>query len=237
MQVSTTTHKSLRGPRAGMIFFRKGPKLDSDGNPTEESYDLENKINFAVFPSCQGGPHNNAIAGIGAALTEAAAPEFKAYIQQVKANAHAMAEELVKRGYSLVTGGTDNHLVLLDLRDKKLTGSKAESIFDRVHITANKNAVYGDRSAMSPGGIRLGAPALTSRGFKEADFEKVAEFLDKAIVLALEIQQTSGKMLKDFKKALDGHEGVAALEAEVHEFARGFPMPGLVPDGCTAPGC
>ena len=149
----------------------------------------------------------------------------------------SLAEQLIARGIDVVSGGTDNHVVLLDLRGIGMTGKVADLLVSDVHITANKNAVYGDRSAMSPGGIRLGAPALTSRGFKEADFEKVAEFLDKAIVLALEIQQTSGKMLKDFKKALDGHEGVVALEAEVHEFARGFPMPGLVPDGCTAPGC
>ena len=234
--VSTTTHKSLRGPRSGMIFFRKGPKLDADGNPTEETYDYEDRINFAVFPSCQGGPHNNAIAGVGTALLEAQAPEFKAYIQQVKANANAMAERLVELGYSLVTGGTDNHLVLLDLRDKKLTGSKAEKIFDVVHITANKNAVYGDRSAMTPGGVRLGAPALTSRGFKEADFVKVADFLHRGIELALRIQAESGKMLKDFVKALDGDEEVKALEADVHAFARSFPMPGVVPAGCTEPG-
>lgn len=208
----------------------------SDGNPTEESYDYEDRINFAVFPSCQGGPHNNAIAGIGAALVEASCPEFKTYIQQVKANANAMAERLVELGYSLVTGGTDNHLVLLDLRDKKLTGSKAEKILDVVHITANKNAVYGDRSAMTPGGIRLGAPALTSRGFKEADFVKVADFLDRGIQLAIKVQAESGKMLKDFVKALDGNEEVKALEADVHAFAAAFPMPGLVPEGCTEPG-
>jgi len=219
-----------------MIFFRKGAKLDADGNPTEETYDYEDRINFAVFPSCQGGPHNNAIAGVGAALVEAQSPEFKAYIQQVKANANAMAERLVELGYSLVTGGTDNHLVLWDLRDKKLTGSKAEKIFDVCHITANKNAVYGDRSAMMPGGIRLGAPALTSRGFKEADFVKVADFLHRGIEIALEIQAESGKMLKDFVKAIDGNEKVKALEADVHEFAGSFPMPGLAPKGCTEPG-
>ena len=130
--VTTTTHKSLRGPRSGLIFFRRGLKLDATGAPLVDSktgkptgvqYDLEARINFAVFPSNQGGPHNNAIGGVGVALREACTPEFKAYIVQVKANAVAMAEELIKRGYNLVTGGTDNHLVLLDLRDKNLTGT------------------------------------------------------------------------------------------------------------------
>jgi glycine hydroxymethyltransferase len=172
---------------------------------------------------------------VGVALKEAATPEFKAYIQQVKKNAKALAEELGKRGYDMVTGGTDNHLVLLDLRSKKLTGSKAEKICDVCHITANKNAVYGDRSAMSPGGMRLGAPALTSRGFKEADFVKVAEFLDRCFTLALKIQETSGKMLKDFVKALDGNEEIAAITKDVHDFCAQFPMPGLAPEGCTPP--
>ena len=148
----------------------------------------------------------------------------------------ALATELQKRGYSLVTDGTDNHLVLWDLRATGITGSKAEKIFDACHITANKNAVFGDRSAMSPGGIRLGTPALTSRGFKEADFVKVADFLHRGIEIALEIQAESGKMLKDFVKALDGNEKVKALEADVHEFAGSFPMPGLAPKGCTEPG-
>ena len=151
----------------------------------EVFYDLEDRINFAVFPSCQGGPHNNTIAGVGVALQEAATPAFKEYIQAVKANAVSLATELQKRGYSLVTDGTDNHLVLWDLRSTGITGSKAEKIFDACHITANKNAVFGDRSAMSPGGIRLGTPALTSRGFNEADFVQVATLLDETIKLGL----------------------------------------------------
>ena len=232
--VTTTTHKSLRGPRSGLIFFRRGPRgPDAKGKPVPD-WDLEAKINFAVFPSNQGGPHNNAIGGVAVALREAKSPEFKEYIQQVLKNAEALAQELVKRGYSLVTGGTENHLVLWDLRDKKLTGSKAEKIMDMVHITANKNSVYGDKSAMSPGGIRLGTPALTSRGFKEADFVKVAEFLDRCVQLALKVQDESGKMLKDFVAALATNEEVAAIREEVHAFCAQFPMPGLVPEGCTS---
>ena len=115
-------------------------------------------------------------------------PEFKQYAQNVKANAQAVAKALMAKGYKMATGGTENHLVLWDLRPQGLTGSKMEKICDAVSITLNKNAVVGDRSALTPGGVRIGAPALTSRGFTEADFEKVAGFLDRALQIALEIQ-------------------------------------------------
>lgn len=224
--VTTTTHKSLRGPRAGLIFFRRGPKRDAQGQPTGEEYDFESKINMAVFPGCQGGPHNHTIAAVGVALKEAMSPEFKKYAFQVQANARALAAELEKRGYKLATGGTDNHLVLWDLRPVNLTGSKMEKICDAAHITLNKNAVHGDTSALVPGGVRIGTPALTSRGFKESDFVQVADFLDRAVKLALDIQQKSGKNIKDFSKALDGHQEVEKLKKEVIEFAKKFPMPG-----------
>ena len=157
--------------------------MGKDGAPTEEKYDLESRINFAVFPSCQGGPHNNTIAGVGVALKQAQLPEFKEYQIQVKKNAKAMGETLVKLGHTLITGGTDNHLCLWDLKPMGITGSKAEFILDMCQITCNKNAVLGDKSAMSPGGIRLGSCALTSRGYKEADFVKVGEFLHQGIML------------------------------------------------------
>lgn len=224
--VTTTTHKSLRGPRSGLIFFRRGPKMDSQGKPTGEEYDFESKINMAVFPGCQGGPHNHTIAAVGVALKEAMSPEFKKYAFQVQANARALAAELEKRGYKLATGGTDNHLVLWDLRPVNLTGSKMEKICDAAHITLNKNAVHGDTSALVPGGVRIGTPALTSRGFKESDFVQVADFLDRAVKLALAIQEKSGKNIKDFNMALNGHEGVEKLRKEVIEFSKKFPMPG-----------
>jgi len=224
--VTTTTHKSLRGPRSGLIFFRRGFKVDSEGAPTDEKYDLEDRINFAVFPSCQGGPHNNTIAGVGVALSDAMKPQFKVYAQQVKKNAKVLGETLVKFGYKLITDGTDNHLVLWDLRPAGLTGSKAEHIFDIMHITANKNAVLGDKSAMSPGGVRLGTPALTSRCFKEEDFVKVAEFLHRGVELALKIQADTGKKLVDFKKNVNANADVKALADEVNKFASAFPMPG-----------
>merc|ERR1719301_89548 len=195
--VTTTTHKSLRGPRAGMIFFRKGPKSDQPG---AENYDYEDKINFSVFPSLQGGPHNHQIAGLATQLKEVATPEFKAYAKQVKANAAALAKFLVGKGYKLATEGTDNHLMLWDLRPLGLTGSKMEKVFEMMHITLNKNAVHGDVSAMAPGGVRIGAPAMTSRGLKEADFKQIGDFLHRGLIIAQEVQSKSGKKLVDFLK-------------------------------------
>jgi glycine hydroxymethyltransferase len=190
--VTTTTHKSLRGPRSGMIFYRKGarPALP-DGSPGG-SYEFEEAINMAVFPALQGGPHNHQIAGLAAALKEAVTPEFKVYAQQVISNAQHLAKNLTSKGYKLATDGTDNHLILWDLRPLGLTGSKMEKLFDKVHITLNKNSVHGDVSAMTPGAIRIGTPAMTTRGLTEADFDACAELLHRGIQIALEIQATSG---------------------------------------------
>merc|ERR1719213_976273 len=201
--VTTTTHKSLRGPRAGMIFFRKGPKSDAEGAP---KYEYEDAINFAVFPSLQGGPHNHQIAGLATQLKEVATPEFKAYAKQVRANAQALAKFLIGKGYKLTTNGTENHLMLWDLRPLGLTGSKVEKVLEMAHITLNKNAVHGNVSAMSPGGVRIGAPAMTSRGLKEKDFEQIGEFLVRAINIALETQAKTGKKLADFFKGLKEKE-------------------------------
>jgi len=224
--VTTTTHKSLRGPRAAMIFFLKKKKVQKGDTTVFEPTDYESRINFAVFPSCQGGPHENAIGAIAAALKEANTPEFKEYSKQVRLNARRLAEELVKLGYSLVTGGTDNHLLLWDVRPQGLTGSKLEKLYELASISLNKNAVYGDVSALAPGGVRVGTPALTSRGFKEADFAQVAVFLDRGMKIALEVQKASGKQLKDFVAALHDNAELKALKADVEKFAHGFPMPG-----------
>jgi glycine hydroxymethyltransferase len=129
--VTTTTHKTLRGPRAGMIFFKK-----SD----------EEKFNFAVFPMLQGGPHNHQIAAIATQLKEVATPEFKSYCQQVKKNAQALANRLIQKGHKLVSNGTENHLMLWDVRPHGLTGSKIEKASDYCHITLNKNTIAGDKS-------------------------------------------------------------------------------------------
>ncbi|KZT41543.1 glycine hydroxymethyltransferase [Sistotremastrum suecicum HHB10207 ss-3] len=222
--VTTTTHKTLRGPRAGMIFFRKD---------LENAKDLERRVNEAVFPACQGGPHNNTIAGIATALLQAASPSFKTYAKQVIANAKAIADELVKHGYTLQTKGTDNHLILWDLRPNGLTGSKVEKVCDLVGITINKNAVSGDKSAQTPGGIRLGTSAITSRNLVESDARIVASFLHRAVQLTLALQKESGsKLVKDLVKvALDekseGSKGVKELRKDVGAFAMKWPLPGV----------
>ena len=216
--VTTTTHKSLRGPRAGMIFFKK----DARG--------FEAKINQAVFPALQGGPHEHQIAGIAAQLKEVMTPEFKLYCQQVKKNAAALANKLISFGYSLATGGTDSHLFLWDLKPQNITGSKFEKVCDAVCITLNKNTVPGDRSAITPGGVRIGSPALTTRKMVESDFEQIAVFLDEALKIGLAVQKQSGPLLKDFVAALNTNADIEALRKEVNEFATSFPMPGFDPD-------
>jgi glycine hydroxymethyltransferase len=223
--VTTTTHKSLRGPRAGLIFFRK---------------EFEERVNFAVFPSIQGGPHNNVISAIAVQLKEVATPEFKTYAKQIVANCKTLAKALMDRGYVLATGGTDNHLILWDLRPQKLTGNKFEFLCDEVSITLNKNSIHGDTSALTPGGVRVGTPALTSRGFKEADFEQVAAFLHRAVELATSIQSAlaaaappaaGGKApvvtLVAFKDAVHASAEVKALRNEVETFSKKFFMPGF----------
>ncbi|EJD39371.1 hydroxymethyltransferase [Auricularia subglabra TFB-10046 SS5] len=225
--VTTTTHKTLRGPRAGLIFFRK------DG---EQHKELERRVNEAVFPGCQGGPHNNTIAAIAVALGQAAQPSFKAYAQQVVKNAQALSAALLKNGYKLQTGGTDNHLILWDLRPLKLTGSKVEKICDFAGITINKNAVSGDQNAQAPGGIRLGTSALTSRSMTEADMDAVAGFLHRAVQLSLELQKAAGsKLLKDFVRVAGESPDVKALAKEVRTFARRFPLPGVDTENLKRP--
>jgi len=215
--VTTTTHKSLAGPRSGMIFFRKDKELN-----------LESRINFAVFPSLQGGPHNNTIAGVATQLLQVAKPEFKVYAKQVRANSAKLAETLMSKGYKLATDGTDNHLILWDLRPLGLTGNKMELVCDEASLTLNKNSINGDKSAFSPGGVRVGTPALTSRGFKEEDFVKVGEFLDRACQICRKIQDAApSKKLSDFKKGMATEGDIAALRKEVEQFASGFPMPGV----------
>jgi len=215
--VTTTTHKSLRGPRAGLIFFRK----DDRG--------FETMINQAVFPALQGGPHEHQIAGVATQLKEVCTPEFKLYAQQVRKNAKALAAKLSSMDYKIATDGTENHLVLWDLKPQGLTGSKFEKVCDAVSITLNKNCVPGDRSAVTPGGVRIGTPALTTRTMVESDFEQIAVFLHEALQISLKIQEKSGPKLKDFLPLLEGNEEINSLKSKVHEFATKFPMPGFDP--------
>ncbi|XP_054253069.1 serine hydroxymethyltransferase, mitochondrial [Indicator indicator] len=228
--VTSTTHKTLRGARSGLIFYRKGVRWVDKKGGKETLYDLEDRINFAVFPSLQGGPHNHAIAAVAVALKQASSPAFQQYCQQVLRNAKAMAQALLQRGYTLVSGGTDNHLVLVDLRPKGIDGARAERVLELVSITANKNTCPGDRSALTPGGLRLGAPALTSRHFREEDFQKVVAFIDEGINLALDVKSKTSK-LQDFKSFLlqdpETQQRLAQLRQRVETFARGFPMPGF----------
>jgi glycine hydroxymethyltransferase len=207
--VTSTTHKTLRGPRSGLIFYKK---------------ELKDKIDFAVFPGLQGGPHNHQIAGVATQLLESMTPEFKDYIIQVKKNAKTLADFLIDKNYELITNGTENHLLLVDLRNKNISGGKIEYICEMVDISLNKNSVIGDKSALNPGGIRIGTSALTTRGFKEEDFIKVGTLIHKCVELALEIQNTSGKKLVDFKNILnaDFSEEIAELKKEVNELAENF---------------
>ncbi|KAG1673705.1 hypothetical protein FOA52_010574 [Chlamydomonas sp. UWO 241] len=231
--VTTTTHKSLRGPRAGMIFFRRGPKPAerlSKGEAQGACYDYEDRINFAVFPSLQGGPHNHQIGALAVALKYAQTPEFRAYQEQVVANCRALGVALMASGSesgTIQTGGSDNHLQLWDLRPEGITGSKMEKACDLCHITLNKNTVVGDVSALTPGGVRIGTPAMTSRGLKEDDFRTIGAFLLEVLVLCKEVQATAGKALKDFVPALEASPKIADIRARVEAFAEKFPMPGF----------
>jgi len=216
--VTTTTHKSLRGPRAGMIFFKYQDKYP----------DIKERIDMAVFPALQGGPHNHQIGALAAQLLEVSTPEFKEYSQQVVKNARALGEALSAKGHKLASGGTDNHLLLWDLRPHGLTGGKVEKVCDMCSITLNKNCVAGDVSALSPGGVRVGAPAMTTRGCKEADMAKIADFLDRCCRIALKVQEKTGKKLKDFEAELPNNDDVKALKQEVENWAVAFGYPGII---------
>merc|ERR1711971_1433565 len=152
--VTTTTHKSLRGPRSGMIFFKYSDKIP----------DIKDRIDMAVFPTLQGGPHNHQIGGLAAQLLEMNTPAFTEYSKEVVTNMKTFAEEMMAKGHKLASDGTDNHLVLWDLRPHGLTGSKVEKVCEAVSISLNRNSVHGDTSALTPGGVRIGSPAMTTRG-------------------------------------------------------------------------
>merc|ERR1711879_825613 len=225
--VTTTTHKSLRGPRGAMIFFRKGQRaVDKKGNPI--MYDLEEKINAAVFPGLQGGPHNQSITALAVALKQAQSPEFRLYQEQVMKNAKAFGESLQGQNFDLVSSGTDNHLVLVDLRSKGVNGSKAEILCEEVSIVLNKNTIPGDKSAMNPNGLRVGTPAMTSRGLMEEDFVRIGEFIGEAVDIAADVQKQSGPKLVDYKKVVKGSPPARMLDLkkEVENFASRFPTVG-----------
>lgn len=190
--VTTTTHKSLRGPRGGIIFCRP---------------DLEKKINSAVFPGTQGGPLMHVIAGKAVALGEALKPEFKAYGQQVIKNAEVLAKTLMERGLRIVSGGTQSHVMLVDLRPMNLTGKAAEALLGAAHITVNKNAIHNDpQTPFVTSGIRLGTPAMTTRGFKEEETRKV------------------GNLIADLLSAPEDAQVLERVRTEVDQLTAMFPV-------------
>ncbi len=196
--IMTTTHKTLRGPRGAMILCRK---------------ELAGQIDRAVFPGLQGGPHNHTTAAIGVALHEAATPAFREYAHQVVRNAKALAAELTNRGFRLVSGGTDNHLVLIDLTNRSVIGKKAAKALDAAGIVVNFNTVpYDPRKPFSPSGIRLGTPAVTSRGMGEPEMRQIAKWMDDAV------------------SHVDDEARLKRIAGEVTELCRNFPAPGITID-------
>ncbi len=194
--VTTTAHKTLRGPRGAMILCRQA---------------VADRIDRAVFPGLQGGPHNHTTAAIGVALKEAATPDFKEYGHQIVRNAKAMAEELMARGFDLVSGGTDNHLILIDLTNKKVTGKKAAKALEGAGIVCNYNTVpFDPRKPFNPSGIRLGTPAVTSRGMGETQMRQIAVWMDQVVAKA------------------DDPAAVARIGQEVRAMCRSFPAPGIL---------
>ena len=226
--VTTTTHKSLRGPRGAMIFFRKGVRKTDPKTGKETLYDLEGPINFSVFPGHQGGPHNHTITAV--ALKQAQSEDFKLYQQQVIKNAKALEVAFKSMDYKLVTDGTDNHMVLIDLKPFNLDGARVEAVLEQVNIACNKNTTPGDKSALTPMGIRIGAPAMTSRGLGEEDFKKIANYIDQCIKLCKKIQGELPKennKLKDFKSKVASGEvqEINDLKKEIAAWAVTFPLP------------
>lgn len=206
--VTTTTHKTLRGPRGALILCNGNPS-----NPLKKAErtkeNLPTLIDRAIIPGLQGGPHNHQTAAIAVALREAAQPAFKEYGAQIVKNAQRLAAKLSDKGYELVTGGTDNHLLLIDLTNKSVKGAEAEKSLGLAGITVNKNTVpFDQRPPFDPSGIRLGTPALTTRGMKENEMDQIAEWIDIAIT-------AGGNQAK-----LDN------LHNQIKEFTKAFPLPG-----------
>jgi glycine hydroxymethyltransferase len=194
--MTTTTHKTLRGPRGAMIM---------------STAEYASAIDKAVFPGLQGGPHNHTTAGIAVALREAAQPSFRTYAQQIVANAKALADALLARGYTLVSGGTDNHLILLDLTAQGIGGKPAAKALDRAGIETNYNTVpFDQRKPFDPSGLRIGTPAITTRGLTETHMDQVAGWMDQAIIAA----------------AKEDEDTIERIAGEVRELLAGFPMPG-----------
>lgn len=243
--VTTTTHKSLRGPRGAMIFFRKGVRRQNLKTKEDEMYNLEGPINASVFPGHQGGPHNHTITSLAVALKQAQSPDFHTYQVQVLANAKAFASRLGDPkekgglGYKVVSGGTDNHLILIDLKPHGIDGSRVERVLELVGVASNKNTVPGDRSALVPGGLRMGTPAMTTRGFSENDFVRVADVVDRAVTIAIRVDKAARKAAEERGEKSPGrvklfleHLGngetdpeIVQLRSEVEDWVGTYPLP------------
>jgi len=203
----TTTHKTLRGPRGALILSNGNPS-NPLVKPERTKENIPSLIDRAIIPGLQGGPHNHQTAAIAVALGEALTPEFKEYGMQIAKNAKKLSEELMARGFKLVTDGTDNHLMVIDLTNRGISGKEGERALGLAGITVNKNTVpFDPRSPFDPSGVRLGTPALTTRGMKEAEMVQVADWIDAAVVSA-----------KDATK-------LAAIHDEVRRFALQYPLP------------
>ncbi len=205
--ITTTTHKTLRGPRGAMIMCNGQPSTPLK-KVAKTRQNLPSMIDRAIIPGLQGGPHNHQTAAIAVALNEAAQPAFKQYAQQVVKNAKRLAHRLNDKGYHLVTGGTDNHLLLIDLTNKGLKGAEAEDALGHAGITVNKNTVpYDPRPPFDPSGLRLGTPALTTRELKEAEMDQVAEWIDAAVI------------------ARNNDAKLAKIKKEIAAFTEDYPLP------------
>lgn len=221
--ITTTTHKTLRGPRGAMIMVtKKGVKKDEE---------IMKKINKAVFPGLQGGPHINTIAGIAVALKEASTPRFKSYAKRIVENASVLATELTKRGFDLVTGGTDSHLILMDLSNKNMGGKVAAEALEEVGIVLNYNAVpYDKKPPFNPSGLRLGTPGITSRGMGKSDMKTIATVMQKTIEALsesktrLKIEIADEKLKVNRLKIIQGARGLTALKKEILALCKKYPL-------------
>ena len=175
--VMSTTHKTLQGPRGAVIFINKKSQLAK-----KMKINLEEMINKSVFPGCQGGPHNNVIAAIAYSFKRAKTKEFLSYQNQIVKNAKVLSLALKKKGFQLVTNGTDNHLMVVDLKNLNLSGKEAEKILEQANILANRNVIPGDLKAFNPSGIRIGTPFVSFRGMKEKEMELIADFIDRLLI-------------------------------------------------------
>ncbi len=205
--VMTTTHKTLRGPRGALILCN-GNESNPLKKPERTKENIPSLIDRAIIPGLQGGPHNHQTAAIAVALGEALTPEFKLYGNQIAKNAKTLSKELISLGFNLVTGGTDNHLMVVDLNNKDISGKQAEKALSTAGITVNKNTVpFDPRSPFDPSGIRLGTPALTTRGMKENEMKQIAVWIDEAVK-----NSTNEKYLKN-------------LHETITKFTKDFPLP------------